>query len=436
MTTNWRELVDVDRGEISRQIFHDEEIYRQELQNIFGRAWLYVGHESQIKGPGDYFLSRMGEESVILTRDQDGTVHVFLNSCRHKGMKICRYDEGNTKIFYCPYHAWSYALDGRLLGVPEYERAYRSSFDKKDWGLIRVAQVATFRGTIWATWDHDAPPFEEYLGEARDALWLGLGPWDAGDGEVELFAGVQKWIVPCNWKFAAENFGGDPLHNVSHRSADLARIGPNADVGRRDPLGEIFLSYYPEGHGFIYEKIDVTKPRNHYSSSPVTSQYYEEAWRRRLGRIGAKAGSPAMLGNIYPNTNFMVQQPRSICVAHPRGPATSELWRVYFVDKNAPDEAKAFLRRFYLSYGGPGGMTEQDDMENWGYASQGCRSGASRAYPFNYKAGLGMQHRDRDITGTVSDNFQTEQNNRQFYRRWAQYMSAGSWSDLACGDAR
>ena len=83
-------LVDVDRGVVSREIFVNEEIYRQELERIFGRAWLYVGHESQIPKPGDFLASSMGEESVILCRDRAGKVHVFLNSCRHRGDQFHR----------------------------------------------------------------------------------------------------------------------------------------------------------------------------------------------------------------------------------------------------------------------------------------------------------------------------------------------------------
>jgi phenylpropionate dioxygenase-like ring-hydroxylating dioxygenase large terminal subunit len=111
-------LVDPAAGQISREIFVNDEIYREELERVFARSWLFVGHESQIPNPGDFFVSAMGEESVILCRDRAGQIHVFLNSCRHRGMKVCRYDEGSTAVFTCPYHGWSYSTDGRLVGVP------------------------------------------------------------------------------------------------------------------------------------------------------------------------------------------------------------------------------------------------------------------------------------------------------------------------------
>ena len=93
---NVEHLVDGKHGMVSREIFVNDDIYQQEQEQIFARVWLLIGHESQIPEPGDYFTSCMGEESVILTRDRQNKIRAFLNSCTHRGMKVCRYDEGNT----------------------------------------------------------------------------------------------------------------------------------------------------------------------------------------------------------------------------------------------------------------------------------------------------------------------------------------------------
>ncbi len=90
--SNYDQMIDDKGGSISREIFIDDRIYAEELEKIFARMWLFVGHESLIEKPGDFFVSRMGEESVILCRDRDSKIHVFLNTCRHRGMKVCRYD--------------------------------------------------------------------------------------------------------------------------------------------------------------------------------------------------------------------------------------------------------------------------------------------------------------------------------------------------------
>ncbi len=427
-----RSLVDAEEGEISREIFVSKDIYQQELEQIFGRAWLMLGHESQIPNPGDFFVSRMGEESVILTRDRAGKIHAFLNSCRHRGMKVCRYDEGNTTNFICPYHAWSYATDGRLVGVQDYDNLYRPPFDRKEWGLVEVAQLKNFYGTIWATWDKMAPPFEEYLGEAAFGLKGALQAWDGSDGETELLGSVQKWIVPANWKFVAENFAGDFLHVVSHRSVEMVGIGPGQGIGRRDDYGEARRAAYPQGHGIVYSVVPPRKDFVQYSASAVTSAYFSECWQRRLERLGERAGIFPLIGTIFPNMSFHGQQPRTLLLAHPRGCQETEMWRFYFADKAAPPEVKAFLRRYYVSYSGPAGMTEQDDMENWTYASMASEGLMARRYPYHYKAGLGRGGKDQLIPGRVTgpEAPGTEQNPRALYKRWAEFMDAQSWTEL------
>src|SRR5260221_5477867 len=163
-------LVDEGAGQISREIFVNDEIYREELERVFARSWVFVWHESQIPNPSDLFVSSMGEESVILCRDRAGQIHVFLNSCRHRGMRVCRYDEGSTTVFTCPYHGWSYGTDGALVGVPYFREAYHSQLDKSRWGLVEVGQLCSYKCTVWANWDASAPPVFEYLGEFRRYL--------------------------------------------------------------------------------------------------------------------------------------------------------------------------------------------------------------------------------------------------------------------------
>jgi len=328
-----RSFVDMQSGEISREIFVDETIYRQEQERIFARAWVYVGHETQTPSAGDFFLSRMGEESVIVTRDGSNRVRVLLNTCRHRGMRVCRYDEGNTNAFQCPYHGWTYGVDGKLLGVQRYDRIYEPPFDKDRWGLIEAAKIANFRGTIWATWDADAPPFEEYLGEARFALDIGFCSWDAGEGGTEVLGSVQKWIIPANWKIVAENFAGDVLHNISHRSVDLVGLGPNDKAGRRDDPGRGALAACPEGHGIIYTVAAASPERADYSASPATAAYFKRCWEMRLAKMGDQARVSATVGTIFPNMSFHAQQPRTILVAHPSGPHHTEMWRWYLVDR-------------------------------------------------------------------------------------------------------
>jgi phenylpropionate dioxygenase-like ring-hydroxylating dioxygenase large terminal subunit len=432
----YERLVDVDHGIISREVFVSDEVYRVELEQVFARMWLFVGHESQIPTPGDFFVSRMGEESVILCRDRDGVIHVFLNTCRHRGMKVCRYDEGNTTQFTCPYHAWSYATDGKLVGVPMYDALYEGVLDRSQWSLIEVAQLVNYKGTIWATWDASAPAFEEYLGDARRHLDYVLDCRDGREGGSEVLGGIQKWIIPANWKLGAENFLGDSYHHVSHRSVDLVGIGPSAASGakgRRDdqnPGGQDIWVNVPQGHG-VHSAI---RPADNayidaYRDAPSVGDYYRRCHEERKRRLGSQARLIAKTGTIFPNTSYHGQQPRALFTWHPHGPTSTEIWRFFLVDRDAPSEVKTFLRHYYMRYSGPAGMTEQDDMENWNYATAASHGTIARRYPYNYQQSMSRYTVNGPVPGTVSLQI-SEQNARNFFRQWSRCMSGQSWAEL------
>ena len=206
-----RAFVDFKAGTVSREIFVNADIYAQEQEQLFARCWLFVGHASQVPKPGDFFVSCMGEESVILCRDRESEIHVFLNSCTHRGMKVCRYDEGNTPVFSCPYHGWSFATDGKLVGVPYFKDAYQGELDKSKWGLIEAPQTCNYKGAIWATWDASAPSFLEYMGGYKTYLDFLLDTWDGAGGETEVFGGIEKWVIPCQLEVPGGEFRRRPL---------------------------------------------------------------------------------------------------------------------------------------------------------------------------------------------------------------------------------
>ena len=427
--STYDQMINVAGGSISREIFVDDRIYAEELEKIFARMWLFVGHESQIRNPGDYFVSRMSEESVILCRDRERKIHVFLNTCRHRGMKVCRYDEGNTPLFTCPYHAWSYSTDGKLVGVPMYNNLYEGVLDRSQWSLIEVAKIVNYKGTIWATWDAAAPSFEDYLGDARAHLDFVLDCRDGREGGSEVFCGIQKWTVPANWKFGAENFLGDTYHNVSHRSVDLVGIGPSAAAGvkgRRDnqnPGGQDIWVNYAQGHGLHSA---IRPEENDYIESFRDDQRLEDYFRHcheeRKRRLGAKSRMVSKTGTIFPNTSYHGQQPRSLFVWHPNGARSTAIWRFFLVDQDAPSEVKDFLRHYYMRYSGPAGMTEQDDMENWNYATAASKGTIARRYAYNYQQSMHASKVDDPVPGSVSLQI-TEQNARNFYRRWRDCMN-------------
>ena len=418
-------LVDAKAGRISRELFVNEDIYQQEQEQIFARSWLLVGHESQVPKPGDYFVSCMGEESVILCRDRESQLHVFLNSCMHRGMKVCRYDEGNTPVFTCPYHGWSYATDGKLVGVPFYKDAYHEKLDKSQWGLVEVPQMCNYKGSVWATWDKSAPSFLDYLGDMRLYLDLLLDGRDGSEGGSEVIGGVQKWTMPCNWKFPAENFAGDGYHNISHRSVDMVGIGTSRrGLGEFAAARRVNASFPDMGHAAVCDLQDENATYvPTYQNEPAVEEYFKQVSEERKRRLGDKARLLGLVGTVFPNMSYLARQPRSISVWHPRGPHTTEAWRWFLVDRDVPEEVKEMLRHYYIRYSGPAGMTEQDDMENWNYAHAASRGPIARRHPYNYELGIGAGRPDVPLPGMLTERI-NEENARGFYSGWSRAMEA------------
>ena len=269
----------------------------------------------------------MGEESVILCRDRAGEVHVFLNSCRHRGMKVCRYDEGNTTVFTCPYHGWSYGTDGRWSACRISARPIIRRSTDRNGASSRSRSCATTRARSGPPGTHGAalPGISRRLHALSRSE---LDGWDGREGQAEVLGGVQKWLVPCNWKFPAENFSGDTYHNISHRSVDLAGIGPSGAAGAttassprpqaacRDPRSR------PPDDRLCAAARHRRRPA--YQHSPIVAEYFRHCEEERRRRPGDKARLIGAPGEIFPNTALLSRQPRTIAVWHPRGAHQTE----------------------------------------------------------------------------------------------------------------
>ncbi|MBW2231591.1 MAG: Rieske (2Fe-2S) protein [Deltaproteobacteria bacterium] len=140
---------------LEQAFYRDAEIYEREIERIFLKTWLYVGHDSQIPKAGDYFLFEIADESVIITRDKGGDIHALVNVCRHRGSRVCLESKGSQRVLVCPYHAWSYDLSGRLRSAGQ----AGSDFDKQNLGLKRL-WVRLLHGLIFINFADDPVSFD------------------------------------------------------------------------------------------------------------------------------------------------------------------------------------------------------------------------------------------------------------------------------------
>ena len=425
-------LVDMATGLVSRRIFVDPQIYRDELERIFARSWLFLGHVSQIKVPGDFITNYMGEDPVIVTRDAAGKVRVFLNSCRHRGMKICRADVGNVQLFRCPFHGWTYSNDGRLVAVPSFDEAYGGDLNKDDWGLIEVPRVSIYEGLIFGSWDPEGPTLDAFLGDIRWYLDIVL---TLAGGGWEVIRGQQRYLLAANWKIAGENFAGDSYH-IPFSHGSLFRL----DIREVNPVNyqsspHLHTVTFPNGHGL--NGVGIDNERYHADqrlAKEMGSEVidYVEDCHRRLGEKLSAAQQKIhsfAFGHIFPNfsfNNFSILRPLGLYLWHPRGPSRLEAWQWCAVDAAAPDSVKEIVRVDFARVQAVAGIAAQDDTENFEQVTEATQGAIAGRLPFNYQMGLKF---DR---GSLVDgfpgrfgNYYSEQGQRNFYTAWNELMGFG-----------
>jgi phenylpropionate dioxygenase-like ring-hydroxylating dioxygenase large terminal subunit len=420
---------------IDRAIFSDQAIYEKEIDEVFGKSWLFVGHETQIPTAGDYFLSVVGREPVVVTRGGDGDVNVLLNLCTHRGMPVCRYDRGNAKRFTCPYHGWTFANNGDLAGVPLNTEGYEGRLDRPKWGLIK-ARVARYYGSIWATFDERAPSFEDFLGDM--AWWLRdfMTAPDGEDDGLEVVDGILKCEIPSNWKFGCENAAGDLYHDVSHKSVQRVSLSLSGLRTRhtwdadKATFRLLNITFPAGGHavrGSLYDHPG--RPyQSQWGQNPEVDEYFRDAHHARQKRLGDKERLLNRGGVVFPNFVYNAANRTSITTYVPRAPGRTEIWKWVFVPKNAPQAVKDAMRNYLLRYTGPAGMVEQDDFENWGSAQIGADSALARRLPMNYQLRLGEHAKwawpEPWIgAGALVDEGVSEHAQRIFYDRWLEMMT-------------
>lgn len=420
---------DLKQGLVPARVFHNREIYDLELRRIFARSWVFIGHETEIPNPGDFVTRYIGEDPFILVRGDDGKLRVLLNSCRHRGVHVCRVQAGNAKRFVCPYHGWTYRNTGELTSVPVRNQGYLQ-LDLNQWGLFAAPHVASYMGLIFANLDADAVSFEEYLGDYKWYLDIQL---KLTEGGMEVLGEPHRWVVDANWKQGAENFCGDSSHtHMAHRSVlEAGIVDPLAANAPREGTGlhihdisgySISVRQYPDQEPFLSYPDEV---KRHFKAGALSTDQFEFAKHSLLHN-----------GTLFPNFSFLhigandspEKSPATFLtfrVWQPRGPGKMEIWNWILAPKEASPEYKKRAYQIGMSSFGPSGSFEQDDVAVW----PGITRSASTVFAelnnvrFNYQMGFGAMSATKPLTDWVGPGIADRSNAgegglRCFHRTW------------------
>jgi phenylpropionate dioxygenase-like ring-hydroxylating dioxygenase large terminal subunit len=383
----------VQPGRVHRSLYTDPRIFDLEMERIFERAWIYVGHESEVKAPGDYRTTRIGRKPLVMVRHQDGKIYVLHNQCAHRGTMVVADEHGNASEFRCCYHGWTYHTDGRLKAV-SLPHGYPSHFDPKDpsIAMVQVPRVGNYRGFIFASLADGGPSLEEFLGYMTTSFddLVDRAP----DGELEVAGGVFKHAYSANWKVYLENLC-DAAHPIFVHQSSIAAAEQQSDSVYSDGSGEIAIRQmrqngapysfwesqvgiwtYPNGHSFLGDYHDDAK---------LVAALNDPAFRQYITALETKKGTDETArilsvrrwnSNVYPNLSFMSQF-QQLRVVHPIGLNRTVVYTYNFRLKGAPEKMFERTISFANIVNGTGSLVLTDDLETYNRIGIGLASGGA-----------------------------------------------------------
>ncbi|MBI3710150.1 MAG: Rieske 2Fe-2S domain-containing protein [Proteobacteria bacterium] len=427
-----RGLVEPDR--VHRRVYADPHVFDLEMDSIFHKVWIYVGHGSQVPKPGDYYTAQVGRQPMIMVRHTDGKVHVLYNRCPHRGAMMCGARHGNVgKAFMCSYHSWQFDTDGKVRSIPlvqGYEGTRRSPEDP-DCSMKPAARVESYRGFVFASLAKDGPTLTEFLGEAK----IGFDDMcdRAPEGEVEIVPNCFRVIQHSNWKIFLEN-QLDALHPaVTHEAAGRAAFDVEKDIERRTGKAPLYYHYlsafttpmskwdqfqtvnYPNGHCLLQGYMGL-RPRD-----PDTLAY-EAVMRKHYGAKRAEEILSVNIHHVLLYPGLSVQSPlQQLRAVRPLGVdrTLTEIW--HFRLKGAPEAIYRRSLGYYNLVNSPATLINADDLENFWKCHQGLASDGGDWVSFHRNAG-----QDDEENGVIKSRLGTsEAPMRNQFRAWIGMMASG-----------
>jgi fatty-acyl-CoA synthase len=406
-------LIRPDR--VHGSLYTDPAIFAAELERIWYRTWVYVGHASEIAAPGDFVQKAIGPQPILMTRDRSGAIHLLQNRCAHRANQVCEAAQGNAMTFRCPYHGWTFDNTGALIGVP-FAGGYGDREPKQHLGLARVPRVASIHGFVFGSLAAEGPTLAEHLGAAAEAFerLARLAP----EGEIELNAGWVRHKVRANWKMLLENETDGYHPQFVHASIfGVAESGIGALYGEKSTAVARDLGGGHTENDLRPEFRRVGRPLGWFGTSPDKLPGYVGRMRALHGDAAESIlidGSPHVM--IFPNLflaeiQLFVLQPLAV------DETVQHVTALQF--KGAPDLNERMLRQTVGSVG-PAGFLLADDSEMYERNQVGVQARAPEWLVL--QRGLHRERRDEDghLIGDATD----EVPQRAIWRHYRALMEA------------
>ena len=425
-----RALVQDER--VHRDAYLSDEVFELEQRHFVTRTWSFLGHTSQVPAAGDYVAVELAGQPLLMVRQADGAVRVLHNRCAHKGTQLVTDAAGNAgRFFRCPYHAWTYQLDGAPLALP-----LKSGYEgtgltqcASGRGLEALKHVVVYREFVFVRLADAGPDFDAYFGGVLDAIdnMVDRSP----QGRLTVAGGVLRNIVHCNWKMYLENIN-DTVHPVStHESAVQAARGlwqGHTDDEPKPMAMEQILPFgagydffdrmggrvYPNGHSVLGIHFSI---HSGYAQLPE----YEQALRDAHGAERAQQILERSPQNAVLFPSLAVKgSPQAIRVIRPLAADRTLIEAWSFRAEGAPEllfERAQSYNRLVFS---PMSVVAHDDVHLFESIQRGLRSGSNEWVSL---------HRGFDAAelgrGTAETNGTNELLMRNQFRAWAQHLAAG-----------
>jgi p-cumate 2,3-dioxygenase alpha subunit len=410
--------VEGGRFNVARANYTDPEIFRAEMEWIFSRCWLYVGHDTEVTKPNQFVTRSVGGRAVIFLRDRNGQARCFLNICPHRGAQICRHREGQARNFTCIYHGWTFENTGRAVSIAEPETYPRDFNAAGRNDLVAVPRFESYRGFWFLNFDPTAVTLKDYLGRACDYIDVIV---DQAEQGMHIVGGVQEYSARANWKLLAEN-STDILHVETLHPTYLDLVATNSGNAMRRGKMEGQAIDLGNGHSVIERRATYGRPIAQWISlwgeearveiDAIYARLVQRYGQERADRMAKCARNMLIFPNLVINDIMSI----TVRVFQPIAPDHMDIsvWSLAPLEEVGKPALSRRLTNF-LEFLGPGGFATPDDIE----ALESCQraAAAAREAPWN-DLSKGFDVNGDDRIGDTKD----ELPQRAFWRGWQAFL--------------